>query len=150
MAEVKKLINGVKAIYNVSIIGREEEILIEDYKDYLDLRPEDRDKFIKLAQLLLPDKEETSTESDYDSLDINTKTRQYNRMTKLDAENISRYIGEKCRGRADIPRIIDDVYDYINEKFGKATIRDLLTGRTFTAISGRYFTIKNGKVTATK
>lgn len=147
VSEVEMTIHAIETLCEGDAVIVREEITKEDICDYMYLFPDDTRRIMKICDFLSDNYnstetvEETSTASD---------SRKYNRMTKLDAENISKYIGEKCKGRSDIPRIIDDVYDYINGKFGKPTIRDLISGRTFTAISGRFFRMKNGKIVSTK
>ena len=149
--EVDRTIACIKELCTGEGVIELEEINDVDISDYMDLFPDDIPKIQKLYNFLCtPDINENVVVEDEEEDCSESESRKYNRMTKLDAENISKYIGEKCKGRADIPRIIDDVYNYINGKFGKATIRDLLSGRTFTAISGRFFRIKNGKIVAAK
>lgn len=139
---------------------KEEEFNQEDLTDFIDLFPEYALKISSIFHFLNGDlsisidDEETAEEIDEDEDDVEEKApysrkgMSYNRMTKLDAENISKYIAEKCRGRADFGAIVNDIYDYINGKFGKSTIRDLVHGRTWSTISQAYFKIEKGKIKA--
>lgn len=139
---------------------KEEEFNQEDLTDFIDLFPEYALKISSIFHFLNGDlsisidDEETAEEIDESEDDAEEKVpysrkgMSYNRMTKLDAENISKYIAEKCRGRADFGAIVNDIYDYINGKFGKSTIRDLVHGRTWSTISQAYFKIEKGKIKA--
>ena len=139
---------------------KEEEFNQEDLTDFIDLFPEYALKISSIFHFLNGDlsisidDEETAEEIDEDEDDVEEKApysrkgMSYNRMTKLDAENISKYIAEKCRGRADFGAIVNDIYEYINGKFGKSTIRDLVHGRTWSTISQAYFKIEKGKIKA--
>ncbi len=139
---------------------KEEEFNQEDLTDFIDLFPEYALKISSIFHFLNGDlsisidDEETAEEIEEDEDDAEEKVpysrkgMSYNRMTKLDAENISKYIAEKCRGRADFGAIVNDIYDYINGKFGKSTIRDLVHGRTWSTISQAYFKIEKGKIKA--
>lgn len=137
---------------------KEEEFNQEDLTDFIDLFPEYALKVSSIFHFLNGDlsisidEEEIGDEIDEDEDDVEEKApysrkgMSYNRMTKLDAENISKYIAEKCRGRADFGAIVNEVHSYINGKFGVATIRDLVHGRTWATISQRYFKIEKGKI----
>ena len=139
---------------------KEEEFNQEDLTDFIDLFPEYALKISSIFHFLNGDlsisidDEEAAEEIDENEDDAEEKVpysrkgMSYNRMTKLDAENISKYIAEKCRGRADFGAIVNDIYDYINGKFGKSTIRDLVHGRTWSTISQAYFKIEKGKIKA--
>ena len=139
---------------------KEEEFNQEDRTDFIDLFPEYALKISSIFHFLNGDlsisidDEEAAEEIDENEDDAEEKVpysrkgMSYNRMTKLDAENISKYIAEKCRGRADFGAIVNDIYDYINGKFGKSTIRDLVHGRTWSTISQAYFKIEKGKIKA--
>jgi hypothetical protein len=139
---------------------KEEEFNQEDLTDFIDLFPEYALKISSIFHFLNGDlsisidDEETAEEIEEDEdgaeekVPYSRKGMSYNRMTKLDAENISKYIAEKCRGRADFGAIVNDIYEYINGKFGKSTIRDLVHGRTWSTISQAYFKIEKGKIKA--
>ena len=139
---------------------KEEEFNQEDLTDFIDLFPEYALKISSIFHFLNGDlsisidDEDAAEEIDENEDDAEEKVpysrkgMSYNRMTKLDAENISKYIAEKCRGRADFGAIVNDIYDYINGKFGKSTIRDLVHGRTWSTISQAYFKIEKGKIKA--
>lgn len=137
---------------------KEEEFNQEDLTDFIDLFPEYALKISSIFHFLNGDlsisiddaetaEEIDETEDDAEEkVPYSRKGMSYNRMTKLDAENISKYIAEKCRGRADFGAIVNDIYEYINGKFGKSTIRDLVHGRTWATISQGYFKIEKGKI----
>lgn len=139
---------------------KEEEFNQEDLTDFIDLFPEYALKISSIFHFLNGDlsisidDEDAAEEIDENEDDAEEKVpysrkgMSYNRMTKLDAENISKYIAEKCRGRADFGAIVNDIYEYINGKFGKSTIRDLVHGRTWSTISQAYFKIEKGKIKA--
>lgn len=72
--------------------------------------------------------------------------RTCKKMSRLDAENVSRYIAEKCKGRADIEGVINDTFNFINGKFTKKTIRSLIIGKSHSDVSMRFFKFNEGKI----
>jgi len=139
---------------------REEQFNKEDITDFVDLFPEYGLRISLIYHFLNGDLNvsadidtEDDTDEQYDDSETEEESKPYsrkgmtyNRMTKLDAENISKYIAEKCRGRADFGSIVNDIYDYINGKFNKGTIRDLVHGKTWATISQNYFKIEKNKI----
>ena len=160
---IVRTVNCIETLKAGHATLREEQFNNEDLTDFVDLFPEYAIKVSSIFHFLNGDlsinmddddeeeeeeKEDDDEENPEEGRHYSRKGVTYNRMTKLDAENICKYIATKCRGRGDLPAIINDVYEYINGKFNKASIRDILYGRTWTTISQNYFKISKGKVKA--
>ena len=118
----------------------------EEKEDFLDLFPEYESMFQSFYGVLTGiDTKSPPVYDDAICIEHEHAKRSCNKMTRLDAENICRFIAEKCKGRSDIAGIIDDVFDYINGKFSKLTIKNLINGKTYSDISMRFFKI-DGRV----
>lgn len=154
---MKNIVNLIESIYTTKETLKAEDITSYDLEKLKELFPGDLGMKIMFIQNWF------SGNLDATRIDVNDivveeneeptysatveEPKQKNRMTKLDAENISRFISEKCKGRSDYASVIDDIDTYINSKFNKKTIRDLLTGKTYKDISAKYFVIiDNGKI----
>ena len=154
---MKNIVNLIESIYTTKETLRAEDITSYDLEKLKELFPGDLGMKIMFIQNWF------AGNLDATRIDVNDivveedeeptysaaveEPKQKNRMTKLDAENISRFISEKCKGRSDYASVIDDIDTYINSKFNKKTIRDLLTGKTYKDISAKYFVINdNGKI----
>lgn len=75
-------------------------------------------------------------------------SRKLVKMTKIEAEAASKYIAQKCRGRADLYIVAQEVSTYMNNKFSPKTLYSLITGRTHATSSQGYFKIEKGKIKA--
>lgn len=152
---MKNTVNLIENIYTTKETLRAEDITSYDLEKMKELFPGDLGMKIMFIQNwfsghLDATRVDTTIDSEpeEDAVVIEeSEPKQKNRMTKLDAENISRFIAEKCKGRSDYASVINDIDEYINAKFNKKTIRDLLTGKTYKDISSRFFVIgDNGKI----
>jgi hypothetical protein len=151
---MKNIANLIENIYTTKETLRTEDITSYDLEKLKELFPGDLGMKIMFIQNwfsghLDATRVDTTIDSEpeEDAVVIEEPKLSKNRMTKLDAENISRFIAEKCKGRSDYASIINDIDEYINAKFNKKTIRDLLTGKTYKDISSRFFVIgDNGKI----
>ena len=152
---MKNIANLIENIYTTKETLRTEDITSYDLEKLKELFPGDLGMKIMFIQNwfsghLDATRVDTTTidsEPEEDTVIEEPEPKSKNRMTKLDAESISRFIAEKCKGRSDYASIINDIDEYINAKFNKKTIRDLLTGKTYKDISSRFFVIgDNGKI----
>ena len=151
---IERSTNCIDAFIAGMQIIEEEEFTKEDKIDFIDLFPEystildEIYNFLNGKIILTQQQDEDEDESITPETSVHNSRKgcTYNRMTKLDAENICKYISEKCRGRADMGMVVNDVYDYINGKFNKPSIRDIVHGRTWATISQNYFKIEKGKI----
>jgi hypothetical protein len=152
---MKNTVNLIENIYTTKETLRTEDITSYDLEKLKELFPGDLGMKIMFIQNWFSGNLEATrvdttidSEPEEDAVVIEEpEPKQKNRMTKLDAENISKFIAEKCKGRSDYASIINDIDEYINAKFNKKTIRDLLTGKTYKDISSRFFVIgDNGKI----
>ena len=153
---MKNTVNLIENIYTTKETLRNEDITSYDLEKMKELFPGDLGMKIMFIQNwfsghLDATRVDTTIDSEPEEDTVveepEPEPKSKNRMTKLDAENISRFIAEKCKGRSDYASIINDIDEYINAKFNKKTIRDLLTGKTYKDISSRFFVIgDNGKI----
>ena len=151
---MKNIVNLIENIYTTKETLRAEDITSYDLEKLKELFPGDLGMKIMFIQNWFSGNLEATrvdttidSEPEEDTVVIEEPKSSKNRMTKLDAENISKFIAEKCKGRSDYASIINDIDEYINAKFNKKTIRDLLTGKTYKDISSRFFVIgDNGKI----
>lgn len=152
---MKNIVNLIENIYTTKETLRNEDITSYDLEKMKELFPGDLGMKIMFIQNWFSghldatrvDTTIDSSEPEEDIVVEEPEPKSKNRMTKLDAENISKFIVEKCKGRSDYASIINDIDEYINAKFNKKTIRDLLTGKTYKDISSRFFVIgDNGKI----
>lgn len=151
---MKNIANLIENIYTTKETLRTEDITSYDLEKLKELFPGDLGMKIMFIQNwfsghLDATRVDTTIDSEpeEDAVVIEEPKLSKNRMTKLDAENISKFIAEKCKGRSDYASIINDIDEYINAKFNKKTIRDLLTGKTYKDISSQFFVIgDNGKI----
>lgn len=153
---MKNTVNLIENIYTTKETLRNEDITSYDLEKMKELFPGDLGMKIMFIQnwfsghldaTRVDTTIDSEPEEDTVAEEPEPEPKSKNRMTKLDAENISRFIAEKCKGRSDYASIINDIDEYINAKFNKKTIRDLLTGKTYKDISSRFFVIgDNGKI----
>lgn len=155
---MKNTVNLIENIYTTKETLRAEDITSYDLEKMKELFPGDLGMKIMFIQNWFSGHldatrvdttidSEPEPEEDTVVEEPEPEPKSKNRMTKLDAENISRFIAEKCKGRSDYASVINDIDEYINAKFNKKTIRDLLTGKTYKDISSRFFVIgDNGKI----
>ena len=151
---MKNTVNLIENIYATKETLRAEDITSYDLEKMKELFPGDLGMKIMFIQNWFSGHLDATrvditvdSEPEEDTVVEEPEPKSKNRMTKLDAENISRFIAEKCKGRSDYTSIINDIDEYINAKFNKKTIRDLLTGKTYKDISSRFFVIgDNGKI----
>lgn len=153
---MKNTVNLIENIYATKETLRNEDITSYDLEKMKELFPGDLGMKIMFIQnwfsghldaTRVDTTIDSEPEEDTVAEEPEPEPKSKNRMTKLDAENISRFIAEKCKGRSDYASIINDIDEYINAKFNKKTIRDLLTGKTYKDISSRFFVIgDNGKI----
>ena len=151
---MKNTVNLIENIYTTKETLRNEDITSYDLEKMKELFPGDLGMKIMFIQNWFSGNLDATrvdtmidSEPEEDTVVEEPEPKSKNRMTKLDAENISRFIAEKCKGRSDYASIINDIDEYINAKFNKKTIRDLLTGKTYKDISSRFFVIgDNGKI----
>lgn len=153
---MKNTVNLIENIYTTKETLRAEDITSYDLEKMKELFPGDLGMKIMFIQNwfsghLDATRVDTTIDSEPEveepEVAEEPEPKSKNRMTKLDAENISRFIAEKCKGRSDYASVINDIDEYINAKFNKKTIRDLLTGKTYKDISSRFFVIgDNGKI----
>lgn len=143
MSEVIKTVECVKTFKEGAVTFKQEEVNEEDMNDFVDLFPEYGIKINKIFKFL-------NNEINVKNNEPEEKVkRTCNKMCRLDAENASRFIAEKCKNRTDLSNVVNDVYEYLNGKFSKPTIRNLLTGKTRSEISMRFFKInEKGKIVA--
>ena len=153
---MKNTVNLIENIYTTKETLRNEDITSYDLEKMKELFPGDLGMKIMFIQnwfsghldaTRVDTTIDSEPEPEEETVVEEPEPKSKNRMTKLDAENISRFIAEKCKGRSDYASIINDIDEYINAKFNKKTIRDLLTGKTYKDISSRFFVIgDNGKI----
>jgi hypothetical protein len=153
---MKNTVNLIENIYTTKETLRNEDITSYDLEKMKELFPGDLGMKIMFIQnwfsghldaTRVDTTIDSEPEEDTVAEEPEPEPKSKNRMTKLDAENISRFIAEKCKGRSDYASVINDIDEYINAKFNKKTIRDLLTGKTYKDISSRFFVIgDNGKI----
>ena len=153
---MKNTVNLIENIYTTKETLRNEDITSYDLEKMKELFPGDLGMKIMFIQnwfsghldaTRVDTTIDSEPEPEEETVVEEPEPKSKNRMTKLDAENISRFIAEKCKGRSDYASIINDIDEYINAKFNKKTIRDLLTGKTYKDTSSRFFVIgDNGKI----
>ena len=145
MSIVKRTVACEKTFVEGADTFEAEQVSEEDMIDFIDLFPEYGAKIERIYRFL---NKETPPEMVTNEI-VETKKRTCNKMCRLDAENASRFIAEKCKNRNDLSNVVNDVYEYLNGKFSKPTIRNLLTGKTRSEISMRFFKInEKGKIIA--
>lgn len=143
---------------------REEQFNKEDISDFVDLFPEYGLRISLIYHFLNGDlninvdDEVTDEDNDDSSEEYAEETivegrpsrrgMKYIKITKLDAENISKYVAEKCRGRADLNQVAREVKEYLNDKFNEKSILRLIRGETHATISQNYFRIVANKIKA--
>lgn len=114
----------------------------ENREDYLDLFPDDKVKMMRGYKWLTEPEEETVEEDDNNS-QTSRKGCNYNRMKRSDIKDLCKYIASNYDGVKYDQAIVEKIYEYMNQEFGRASIRDLLRGRTFPDISSSYFKMEN-------